>query len=124
VDIQVRIFITFYFTLHPTENQYSNNNYKNAANNDKNNNKVRGKILPTTSHKGTEGNTDIDYFYTSFISAAREGAVWSTTRPSRFNPESIPDTNFTGGWVGSGDRLDKYKESRRHQASNPGLYRP
>jgi hypothetical protein len=37
----------------------------------------------------------------ALLTSAVDGGEWSVSRPDRFNPESISDTHWMGGWVAS-----------------------
>jgi hypothetical protein len=48
-----------------------------------------------------------------FLTSALAGNKWSASLPSRFNGESVPDTYWTGSWVGPRVGLDDMKQKAK-----------
>jgi len=55
-----------------------------------------------------------------FLTSSLDEGEWSASRSGRFTPgESVPDTHWTGGWVGPRAGLDTAMAKRNKFLSQP-----
>jgi hypothetical protein len=63
---------------------------------------------------------EVDVLIHIFLTSALAGGEWSASRPCRFTSgERVPNTHWTGGWVGPRTGLDDVE--KRKFLTLPGL---